>query len=227
MAGFNIANEMPQDWWEKVESFISEKDLNQLTINVEEAYHNEKVVPSQHQLFRAFRLTNWDNLKVVILGQDPYPTRGHAHGLSFSTEDFVQPFPRSLRNIFLELDRSLPDFQIPLTGNLENWARQGVLLLNTQLTTLEGEANAHEKLGWQNFTKAVLKAIESHKKGIIGLFWGKPAERFSALWTEKQHKLITSHPSPLSVRRGFQGCGHFVRTNELLKEQGKSPIHWG
>ncbi|MCT4561407.1 MAG: uracil-DNA glycosylase [Crocinitomicaceae bacterium] len=224
---FDLSMEMPSDWWAVVKKYFSDQDLLSLNEQLNERMKSEIIVPKREYITRAFHLTPWKDLKVVILGQDPYPTRGHAHGLAFSTEPMVQPFPRSLRNIFIELDRSIEDFTIPITGNLEHWAQQGVLLLNTQLTTKEGEANAHANIGWQNFTRALLTAIEKEKEGIVGLFWGKPAEKLAELWSSRQHKLITSHPSPLSVRKGFAGCDHFVLANRLLTAENRSPILWG
>ena len=162
---------------------------------------------------------------MVILGQDPYHEEGQAHGLAFSTPD-GRPLPRSLKNIFKEINAEY-DYPIPDSGCLENWARQGVFLLNTVLTVEEGNANSHSDCGWQRFTDNVIGVLNNDDKPKVFLLWGKQAEKKKELITNPNHLvLITSHPSPFSARRGFLGCNHFRMANEFLKENGLEEIDW-
>ena len=184
----------------------------------------KKVFPPGTLIFNAFNLTPFSSLKVVIIGQDPYHGAGQAHGLCFSVPKGVKP-PPSLANIYKELKTDV-GFTIPNHGNLESWAKQGVLLLNASLTVNEGEANSHAGCGWQTFTDAVIKAISEQGSGIVFLLWGRFAQQKETLIdVTKHHVLKAGHPSPLSVNL-FLGCRHFSKTNELLIAQGKSVIDW-
>ena len=183
------------------------------------------VFPKDDELFNAFNITSLDNLKVVILGQDPYHGKKQAHGLSFSVPNGVR-IPPSLRNIFKELQT---DLNIPISnnGNLIPWAKQGVLLLNATLTVREKEASSHKKIGWENFTDRIIEKISKKKEGIIFLLWGAFAQRKSILIDVKKHHILTAaHPSPFSAYRGFFGCKHFSKTNEILIKNNQQPINW-
>ena len=191
---------------------------------VNEKAKGKKVFPPGTLIFNAFNLTPFSSLKVVIIGQDPYHGAGQAHGLCFSVPQGVKP-PPSLANIYKELKTDV-GFTIPNHGNLESWAKQGVLLLNASLTVNEGEANSHAGCGWQTFTDAVIKAISEQGSGIVFLLWGRFAQQKETLIdVTKHHVLKAGHPSPLSVNL-FLGCRHFSKTNELLIAQGKSVIDW-
>ena len=177
-------------------------------------------------IFNAFNQTPFDKVKVVLLGQDPYHNPGQAHGLSFSVQAGTKP-PPSLVNIFKEI-RS--DLGIPMPqeyGNLTHWAEQGVLLLNAILTVRANEPASHSKIGWMNFTDAVIEKISNQKKGVVFLLWGKFAQDKQVLIDETRHHVLkAAHPSPFSVERGFYGCRHFSKTNELLIGEGLEPIDW-
>lgn len=183
------------------------------------------VYPPGSLIFNAFDTTPFSAVKVVILGQDPYHGAGQAHGLSFSVPDGI-PIPPSLGNIYKELKQDL-NLPIPKTGNLSSWAEQGVLLLNAVLTVRANEPASHAKFGWMNFTDAVIRKISEEKQGIVFLLWGKFAQEKQVLIDEtKHHVLKAAHPSPFSADKGFFGCKHFSKTNELLIGQGLEPIHW-
>lgn len=184
------------------------------------------VFPEKNQIFRAFSECPFDKVKVVILGQDPYPTKGHAHGLCFSVEEDVKPFPKSLVNIFKEIEADL-NIPFPENGSLVRWAKQGVLLLNTVLTVREGEAGSHVNKGWEKFTDAVISELNNNLEGVVYLLWGSKAqEKGKNIDVSKNYVLNSVHPSPLSSYRGFFGCKHFSKTNEYLISKGKNPIFW-
>lgn len=183
------------------------------------------IFPPGSLLFNAFDQTPFDRVKVVILGQDPYHGPGQAHGLSFSVPDGIPP-PPSLVNIYKEIQKDI-GIPIPKTGNLTNWARQGVLLLNAVLTVRANEPASHAKIGWMDFTDAVIRKLSDEKKGLVFLLWGKFAQEKQVLVDEtKHHVLKASHPSPFSAEKGFFGCKHFSRTNDLLRMQGMEAIDW-
>ena len=185
---------------------------------------DKKVFPPGPLIFKSFNLTPLDKVKVVILGQDPYHGEGQAHGLCFSVPYDIKP-PPSLVNIFKEIKSDL-GIEPPNHGNLEKWAKQGVLLLNASLTVNAGEPNSHAQCGWHIFTDAVIKKISDSKEGVVFLLWGKFAQdKASLIDTSKHFVLKAAHPSPFSVDRFF-GCKHFSKTNELLKQQGREPIDW-
>jgi uracil-DNA glycosylase len=191
--------------------------------------HREKeagkvIFPPGGQIFRAFELTPLDQVKVVILGQDPYHGYGQAMGLCFSVPDGV-PAPPSLKNIFREIEN---DLGVPMSGspNLEPWARQGVLLLNAILTVRSGEPASHSAIGWQPFTDAVIRCVSDRCEGVVFLLWGNYARSKRDLIDASRHYVLeAAHPSPLA-RGAFFGCRHFSRTNELLARQGKTPVNW-
>ena len=183
------------------------------------------IYPPGSLIFNAFEHTPFDKVKVVILGQDPYHGAQQAMGLSFSVPDGIPP-PPSLVNIFKELKNDI-GMSIPTTGNLIPWANQGVLLLNAILTVRANEAASHSKLGWMNFTDAVIRKLSDEKKGIVFLLWGRFAQEKQVLIDETKHFILKAvHPSPLSAHNGFWGCKHFSRTNEILIKQGLEPIDW-
>ena len=190
----------------------------------EEKAAGKKIFPPGSQIFRAFELTPVSDLKVVILGQDPYHGLGQAHGLSFSVPDGVAA-PPSLKNIFKEIES---DLGVRMSGypNLEKWARQGVLLLNAVLTVRSGEAASHSKIGWQEFTDAVIKYISDNCEGVVFMLWGNFARtKRDLIDTSRHHVLEAAHPSPLA-RGAFFGCRHFSQANNLLMASGKTPIDW-
>lgn len=183
------------------------------------------IYPPGSKIFSAFNFTTFSQVKVVILGQDPYHGPGQAHGLCFSVPDGVAR-PPSLLNIFKEINADL-GLPVPKTGNLENWAKQGVLLLNATLTVRANHAGSHQGKGWEQFTDYVIKTISDKKQEIVFLLWGNYAQAKEALIdTSKHHVLKAPHPSPLSASRGFFGCGHFSKTNILLTNAGKQAINW-
>ena len=182
---------------------------------VDSEYETKTIYPPYDEIFNAFKFTPLSNVKVVILGQDPYHEAGQAHGLAFS-----------LKNIFKEINSEY-DYPIPESGCLEKWAKQGVFLLNTVLTVENGNANSHSKCGWQTFTDNVIKILNSQEQPIVFLLWGKQAEKKKELITNPNHLvLITSHPSPFSARRGFFGCNHFKMANEFLRKNKMEEIDW-
>jgi uracil-DNA glycosylase len=191
---------------------------------VDEKRKNKVIYPPGSKIFSAFDYTSFDKVKVVLLGQDPYHGSGQAHGLSFSVPDGIKP-PPSLMNMFKELqnDCGIP---IPKKGNLEKWAKQGVLLLNATLTVQANTAGSHQGKGWEKFTDAVIKTISDKKKGVVFLLWGNYAKKKTELIDQSKHFVLTAaHPSPLAGG-AFFGCKHFSKTNELLKQQGLEPIDW-
>jgi uracil-DNA glycosylase len=184
------------------------------------------IYPPSEDVFNAFNLTELDTVKVVILGQDPYHGPNQAHGLCFSVLLHVKT-PPSLVNIYKELASDISELTIPPHGCLQSWAEQGVLLLNTVLTVEQGQAHSHAKIGWERFTDTVIQQLSDHCDGLVFLLWGSHAQKKGeVIDTQKHHVLSAPHPSPLSAYRGFLGCKHFSRTNDLLKQQGQSPINW-
>ena len=183
------------------------------------------IYPPGQLIFNAFNKTPFSKVKVVLLGQDPYHNKGQAHGLSFSVPDGI-PKPPSLVNIFKELENDLGILS-STNGNLENWAIQGVLLLNASLTVRQNEPGSHSKIGWLQFTDTVISKISEEKKGIVFLLWGKFAQDKQSIIDETKHYVLkAAHPSPFSADKGFFGCKHFSKTNELLAIQKKSAIDW-
>ena len=184
------------------------------------------IYPPAADVFNAFKYTEFDQVRVVILGQDPYHGPQQAHGLCFSVQPGVAT-PPSLVNIYKELARDIPGFQIPPHGYLVSWAAQGVLLLNTVLTVEAGMAHSHAKLGWEQCTDRVIATLNAERSGIVFLLWGSHAQKKGQfIDRQKHHVLMAPHPSPLSAHRGFLGCGHFSETNRLLQAQGLPAIEW-
>lgn len=208
-----LKEEFEKDYFKKIEEFIDDE------------YKSKTIYPPYDEIYNAFKFTPLSNVKVVILGQDPYHEAGQAHGLAFSTPE-GRPIPRSLSNIFKEINAEY-DYPIPQSGCLESWAKQGVFLLNTVLTVEEGNANSHSKCGWQTFTDNVIKLLNSQNQPIVFLLWGKQAEKKKEFLTNPNHLvLITSHPSPFSARRGFLGSNHFKLANDFLKKNKREEIDW-
>jgi uracil-DNA glycosylase len=187
-----------------------------------------EVLPAREDVFNALRFTEPDAVRVVLLGQDPYPTPGHAHGLCFSVRPDVRPLPRSLKNIYKELGADLggDNFATPAHGCLESWARQGVLMLNTVLTVRAGEANSHQRRGWEIFTDRVIAAVNAMPGRVVFVLWGGQARAKRGVITGAQHRIVESaHPSPLSARLFF-GCRCFSEVNRHLAEAGRGGIDW-
>ena len=201
-----LKDEFNKDYFKNLEEFV----LNE--------YNTKTIYPPFGDIFNAFKLTPFSEVKVVILGQDPYHEKGQAHGLAFSTPP-NRPIPRSLKNIFKEIANEY-GYPIPDSGCLESWANQGVFLLNTVLTVEEGNANSHSKCGWQTFTNNVIKLLNKKESPIVFLLWGKQAEVKKELLNNPSHLvLVTSHPSPFSARRGFFKSNHFKLANDFLKKK--------
>lgn len=213
--------------WQAVLSEEFEKQYFKDLINfVKLEFQTKKCYPNGGQIFSAFDHCHFEDVKVVIIGQDPYHGAGQANGLCFSVNDGVS-FPPSLINIFKEIEKDL-SIPIPLSGNLERWADQGVLLLNATLTVRESEAGSHQNQGWETFTDAVIQHISDQKEGVVFLLWGGFAKKKGAkINRNKHHVLETGHPSPLSANRGLWfGNKHFSKTNDYLKSSGKNVIEW-
>ena len=184
------------------------------------------IYPPAHDVFNAFKATEFNQVKVVVLGQDPYHNEGQAHGLSFSVQAGVAP-PPSLVNIYKELADDIAGFQIPAHGCLQHWAEQGVLLLNTVLTVRAGQAHSHAALGWETFTDRVIAMLNQEREGLVFLLWGSHAQKKGAFIDRSRHLVLTAvHPSPLSAARGFFGSKPFSQTNHYLQQHGLSPIDW-
>ena len=208
-----LAEEMQKDYYQELQAFVQKRRAE------------VRVFPEEKNVFNALELTPFESVKVVILGQDPYHGFGQAHGLSFSVQKGI-PLPPSLRNIYKELQEDIGgDF--PTEGDLTHWAKQGVLLLNTVLTVEEGNANSHKGKGWETLTNRFIEALNELKHPVIFILWGKPAQDKEKLITNPNHVLLKApHPSPLSAYRGFFGSKPFSRVNDILMQQGQSPIRW-
>jgi uracil-DNA glycosylase len=191
----------------------------------EESKAGKTIYPPANDMFNAFKETPWDQVKVVILGQDPYHGPGQAHGLSFSVKRGVKP-PPSLRNIFQELNNDL-NIPIPSHGCLDAWAYQGVLLLNTSLSVEQGKPHSHAKLGWTTFTDKVIEKLNQHPEPLVFMLWGAHAKNKAELINASKHLILTAaHPSPFSAHNGFLGCRHFSKANAFLQKNGLKPIDW-
>lgn len=213
--------------WKKVLEEEFEKDyFSKLISFVKEQYSTHTCYPKGSKIFSAFDHCPFNDVQVVILGQDPYHGPGQAHGLSFSVNDGV-PFPPSLVNIFKEIQADLGK-PYPASGNLERWAKQGVLLLNSVLTVRQGEPNSHQGHGWETFTDAVIKKISDDGRDVVFMLWGTPARKKGAKIDRSRHLVLESgHPSPLSANRGLWfGNRHFSKANTFLEEKGKHQINW-
>lgn len=212
-------------WDEVLEEEFNKPYFQQLLLKVDEEYQKHTVYPPQDKIFSAFKLCDYKDIKVVLLGQDPYHGYGQAHGLCFSVLPGVTP-PPSLKNIFKEMADDVHVSE-PNHGCLVSLARQGVLLLNTVLTVREGQPNSHAGLGWQTFTDAVIKKVNELDKPVVFLLWGANAKSKIPLITNKKHLILScAHPSPFSAYNGFFGCKHFSKTNSFLKANGREEINW-
>lgn len=212
--------------WKSLLSEEFEKPyFHQLTTFIRNEYKSRTVYPRGADIFKAFDSCDFSNVKVVIIGQDPYHGPGQANGLCFSVCDGVA-IPRSLMNIFKEIRNDLGK-PIPSSGNLERWAQQGVLLLNATLTVTASAPGSHQNRGWETFTDAVIKKISDEKDGIVFLLWGAYAQKKGEIIDRNKHLvLMSAHPSPFSADRGFFGCRHFSKANAYLKSKGKKEIEW-
>lgn len=220
-----MINKMEQNWSIEMQNHFSKVSFIYLQdfLILERKHHI--IYPPEEYIFEAFKKTPFDQVKVIILGQDPYHGPNQAHGLSFSVSD-GQKIPPSLKNIFKELHQDL-NLNIPENGNLEKWAEQGVLLLNATLTVRAHQAGSHQNKGWEEFTDAVIKKISDNKNGCVFLLWGNYAQKKALLIDSKKHLILKSvHPSPLSAHRGFLGNRHFSMTNDYLISKGIKPISW-
>ena len=211
-----LSDEFDKDYMIQLKKFLKD-----------EKETGRKIYPKGSDIFNAFNKTPFDKVKVVILGQDPYHGPNQAHGLSFSVQKGIA-VPPSLQNIYKELSTDNSGFKIPNTGDLSEWAEQGVLLLNATLTVRATEAGSHQKKGWEKFTDTVIKKISDEKKGVVFILWGNYAQSKSELIDDSKHLIIKStHPSPLAVGRGgFFGSKPFSKTNAYLEKQGEKPINW-
>ncbi|RGF51881.1 MULTISPECIES: uracil-DNA glycosylase [unclassified Eubacterium (in: firmicutes)] len=213
------------DWLEPLSSEFRKEYYSQLYNFVKDEYSKTVVYPPAEDIFNAFHFTPLKDVKVLLLGQDPYHNEHQAHGLSFSVQP-GQDIPPSLVNIYKELHDDLGCY-IPNNGYLKKWADQGVLLLNTVLTVRAHQANSHQGHGWEQFTDAVIQAVNAQDRPIVYMLWGAPARRKKAMLTNPKHLILEApHPSPLSAYRGFLGCKHFSKANEFLKASGVEPIDW-
>ena len=214
-----------KSWQEVLQTEFDKPYFENLVGFVKQEYASNTIFPPAGQIFNAFNTCPFNNVKVVILGQDPYHGPGQAHGLCFSVNDGIQ-FPPSLQNIFKEITSDL-GIPAPKTGNLTRWAEQGVLLLNATLTVRASQAGSHQGRGWEEFTDAVIKTISEKEENVVFILWGSYAIKKKSLINASKHCILTApHPSPLSSYRGFFGCKHFSQTNNYLTSKGKTPIEW-
>lgn len=220
-----MSNILKNDWKELLEDEFSKDYYQTLRQFLIEEYKTKKIYPDKYDIFNALHFTPYKDIKVVILGQDPYHGPGQAHGLSFSVNPSVKT-PPSLLNIYKELNSDLGCY-IPNNGYLKKWADQGVLLLNTSLTVIAGEANSHKNIGWQVFTDKIISLVNEKDDPVVFLLWGNNAIKKKELITNKRHLILTSvHPSPLSASRGFFGSKPFSKINNFLISVNKDPIDW-
>lgn len=213
------------DWDEILKDEWQKPYFKELSLFLDEEYKTKTIYPKREDIFSAIKYTSFADTKVVIIGQDPYHGEGQAHGLCFSVKDGVK-FPPSLRNIFKELSTDVGK-EIPQSGMLDSWAKQGVLMLNTVLTVREGSPNSHKGKGWEIFTDRIISELNNKTTPVVFLLWGAHAEKKASIITNSLHKkLVSVHPSPLSAHRGFFGCKHFSKTNEILKLYELEEINW-
>ncbi|MFD2616338.1 uracil-DNA glycosylase [Terrilactibacillus laevilacticus] len=216
---------LKNDWAEELNSEFEKPYYKDLRTKLKKEYETKIIYPDMYDLFNALNETPFDKVKVVILGQDPYHGPNQAHGLSFSVKPGVRK-PPSLQNVFKELHGDL-GYPIPEHGCLIEWAKRGVLLLNTVLSVRKGEPNSHKNFGWEHFTDHVILSLNKREKPIVFILWGRHAQNKQTLITNKDHYIITSpHPSPFSAHRGFFGSRPFSKTNQFLESVGEEPINW-
>ena len=214
-----------ESWRQVLQPEFDKPYFELLTSFVRQAYATRQCFPPAGQIFRAFDLCPFDQVRVVIIGQDPYHDVNQAHGLCFSVQDGV-PIPPSLVNIYKELQRDL-GISVPASGNLTHWAEQGVLLLTATLSVEAHKAGSHQGKGWEELTNAAIQALNKQRSNIVFMLWGSYAQRKGQFIDRKRHLVLTAvHPSPLSAYRGFIGCGHFSQANNYLQQHGLAPINW-
>ncbi len=214
------------DWLDAVSAEFKKPYYRELYDFVREEYAKTVIYPPADDIFNAFHFTPLSKVKVLLLGQDPYHNVNQAHGLSFSVPPDQKEIPPSLKNIYQELQDDLGCF-IPNNGYLKKWADQGVLLLNTVLTVRAHQANSHQRKGWEQFTDAIIQAVNAQDRPIVYFLWGKPAQSKMSMLNNPSHLVLKApHPSPLSAFRGFFGCKHFSQANAFLEEHGVEPIDW-
>ena len=213
------------DWADYLKEEYKKPYYRKLYQKVMDEYHTKLIFPPADDIFNAFHFTPVKDVKVVILGQDPYHGNGQAHGLCFSVKPDVE-IPPSLVNIYKELQDDCGCY-IPNNGYLEKWAREGVMLLNTVLTVRAHQANSHRGIGWEEFTDAAIRVLNDQDRPMVFMLWGRPAQMKKSMLTNPKHLILEApHPSPLSAYRGFFGCRHFSKTNEFLIQNGLEPIDW-
>lgn len=216
---------LPEDWIDPLANAIDSPQYSKLCDFIDQAYRSDTVYPPRTQLFSAFERTPYRDVKVVLLGQDPYHGAGQANGMSFSVPEGVK-CPPSLVNIYKALRYDL-GIAPSASGDLSGWARQGVLLLNSVMTVQEGQAGSHRKKGWEDFTDRVIERLDRYEQPLVFLLWGNFARKKAALITDPRHLILQSvHPSPLSFYQGFLECGHFSAANDFLTRNGREPIDW-
>lgn len=220
-----MISHLENNWKILLEKELSSGYFSELEQFINKEQDSYTIFPERQNIFAALNLTPFESVKVVIIGQDPYHGLGQANGLCFSVSAGTK-LPPSLLNIFKELKNDL-GIPVPSSGDLCSWTRQGILLLNATLTVREGEPGSHANKGWEKFTNAVIKLLSGNKKDLVFLLWGKHAIDKRSLIDEQKHFILeAAHPSPLSAYRGFFGCRHFSRTNEILTSIGKTPVDW-
>ncbi len=222
----NGAIKLDGEWLGALGQEFDKPYMGKLKDFLEQEKKNEQIVyPKGDEIFNALNTTPFDQVKIVILGQDPYHGEGQAHGLSFSVRRGIR-LPPSLRNIYKEIENEFGG-KMPKDGDLTGWAKQGVLLLNATLTVRQANAGSHQKKGWEEFTDAVIQAINDKHEHVVFMLWGSYAQKKGEFIDRKKHLVLEApHPSPLSAHRGFLGCGHFKKANEYLQKNGKAPIDW-
>lgn len=213
-----------RDWYEQLSSEFEKPYFKELQNFLANEYSSKIIYPKFENIFNALNLTKYNDVKVVIFGQDPYHQPNQAHGLAFSVQERIQ-IPPSLRNIFKEIESEF-NIKCFMSGDLSRWAKQGVLLLNTVLTVEDSKPNSHKGVGWEEFTKAIVELLNKRKEKIIFVLWGANARVFEPLISQNHIVLKSAHPSPLSAYNGFFGNNHFIRINEILKENQKEIIDW-
>lgn len=220
---FEISN---PSWKQFIYSEMKKEYFQNMLLFLEKEYKNKEVFPPVNEVFKALDLVSYEDVKVVILGQDPYHGSGEAHGLAFSVKRGVR-IPPSLRNIFKEIKREYPCFEVPESGELYPWTKEGVLLLNATLTVEKDKANSHNKIGWQFFTDEIIKKLNERERPVVFILWGNFAISKKILITNPIHLVLESpHPSPLSASRGFFGNNHFLKVNDFLRTKGIKEIDW-
>ena len=208
-----LKDEFEKEYYKKMRKFL----INE--------YKTKLIYPKPEEIFTAFKLTSYKDCKIILLGQDPYHGENQAHGLAFSVKEGIK-LPPSLRNMYKEINNEY-GYEISKNGHLVPWAKQGILLLNTALTVIAENANSHSKIGWEIFTDNIIEILNKREESLIFILWGSNARSKKRLIDTKKHYILEGvHPSPLSANRGFFGCGHFKKANEILKELGKKEIDW-